>query len=97
MKALQLTAADSVATALQEIEQGCTFDVIISGDKVAELIASETIPYGFKVCTREMRKGQDVVKYGHVIGKASQDICVGQLVHVHNIEGNRGRGDLAQK
>ena len=34
------------------------------------------------------------MKYAHVIGKASKDISVGELVHVHNIEGNRGRGDL---
>ena len=32
----------------------------------------------------------------HVIGRASIDIQSGELVHVHNIEGTRGRGDLNQ-
>ena len=34
------------------------------------------------------------VKYGESIGVASSDIQEGQLVHVHNLEGARGRGDL---
>ena len=38
--------------------------------------------------------GTDIVKYAHVIGRASIDIQSGELVHVHNIEGTRGRGDL---
>ena len=32
-------------------------------------------------------------KYGEVIGAATRDIRVGEHVHVHNVEGKRGRGD----
>jgi altronate dehydratase small subunit len=38
-----------------------------------------------------------VLKYGESIGVASSDIQMGQLVHVHNLEGARGRGDLAEE
>lgn len=94
MKVLQLTEKDNVATALEDIKAGEAVDVIIAGQKVAEFSAVTDVPYGFKICTRAMHKADAVVKYAHVIGRASCDIALGALVHVHNIEGNRGRGDL---
>jgi altronate dehydratase small subunit len=39
-------------------------------------------------------KGDDVVKYGEIIGRATADIAKGEHVHVHNIESLRGRGDI---
>ena len=94
MKALQLTEKDNVATALEDIKAGDAVDVVIAGQKAASLTAATDVPYGFKICTRAMVRGDAVVKYAHVIGRASCDITLGALVHVHNIEGNRGRGDL---
>ncbi len=43
---------------------------------------------GFKVARQEIKKGDSIVKYGAVIGTASVDIAVGQLVHVHNMNSN---------
>jgi len=34
-----------------------------------------------------------VLKYGEVIGRATTRIEAGELVHVQNMEGCRGRGD----
>ncbi|OLA95163.1 MAG: D-galactarate dehydratase [Sutterella sp. 54_7] len=50
--------------------------------------------FGFKAALGNIPAGTDIVKYAHVIGRASIDIQSGELVHVHNIEGTRGRGDL---
>jgi altronate dehydratase small subunit len=36
------------------------------------------------------------MKYGEIIGKATTDIKPGQHVHVHNVAGTRGRGDVAK-
>ena len=52
------------------------------------------IPYGHKIAIRPIRKGETVYKYGLSIGTALEDIAVGDHVHTHNIESNRGRGDL---
>lgn len=95
MKVLQLTEQDNVATALEEIKAGTPVEVILAGKPYARLTAVTDVPYGFKICTRDINKGGDVTKYAHCIGKASVDIRAGEMVHVHNIEGNRGRGDLA--
>ncbi len=52
------------------------------------------IPYGHKVAIRPIPEGEQVLKYGLSIGAATEDIAVGDYVHIHNVESNRGRGDL---
>jgi altronate dehydratase small subunit len=42
-----------------------------------------------------MAAGDEVTKYGEIIGKASCDVSVGQWVHTHNVESARARGDLS--
>ena len=96
-KALLLTADDTVATALQAISAGEDVEIVLHGETAGQVRATQDIPYGFKIAAAPMSAGADVVKYGHVIGRASRAIEAGELVHVHNIEGCRGRGDLAAK
>ncbi len=93
--ALMLSPKDNVATALQDIEAGAEAALRLGKD-VRSVKALERIPFGFKLAVADIPKGAPVTKYGEVIGKASSDIKRGQLVHVHNIEGARGRGDLAK-
>ncbi len=38
--------------------------------------------------------GETIRKYGETIGRASAPIMRGALVHIHNLEGTRARGDL---
>ena len=44
---------------------------------------------------RDVEAGETVTKYGKSIGQASTDISPGEWVHVHNVDSNYGRGDLA--
>lgn len=92
-RALIINAKDNVATALQDIEPGATIGARL-GQDVVNLEAVEKIPFGFKVALLDIEKGQAIFKYGEIIGRASQPIKKGQMVHVHNVEGTRGRGDL---
>lgn len=48
--------------------------------------ATRGILPGHKVAVRAVAKGESVVKYGQFIGRASQDIAVGDHVHTHNLE-----------
>jgi len=61
-------------------------------DNVIE--AREEIPFGFKIAIQDIKGGETVYKYGEPIGIASLDIQKGEMVHVHNMEGLRARGDL---
>jgi len=90
-----LSEVDNVATATEDIDVG-TEVAIRLGKEVQKVNALERIPFGFKIAVADISKGAPVVKYGDSIGIASSDIRKGQLVHVHNLEGARGRGDLAR-
>ncbi len=93
--ALKLSEKDNVATSLTDIEPGAEMSVRW-GTEVIQIKPLEKIPFGFKVALNDIHQGSIVIKYGEAIGIASQDIKQGQLVHVHNVKGARGRGDLAK-
>lgn len=54
-----------------------------------------SVPYGHKIAVRDIRPGEPILKYGEQIGKANCLIRQGEHVHVHNLDCQRGRGDLA--
>lgn len=91
-KTLYLSAKDSVAVALSEIP-GNTSVVVKTG--IDELVVPiiEPIRFGHKFAVKAIEQGADIIKYGEVIGAASAFIPAGAHVHVHNLEGKRGRGD----
>lgn len=56
-------------------------------DNVAVLMEGDgEIPAGHKIALEPIKKGEFVVKYGEVIGRATQDIQPGQWVHTHNLK-----------
>jgi altronate dehydratase small subunit len=83
---------DNVATALVELAPG----TIVEGPDGGRIEIRSGIPFGHKIALAAIRAGEPVVKYGEVIGLASADIAPGEHVHVHNVESQRGRGDLAR-
>lgn len=88
---LEIDPRDTVAVALRALDQG---QEIVVGGRVLWVLNS--IPFGHKVALESMKAGSWVIKYGERIGKASQSIEPGQHVHTHNLESDRGRGDLRQ-
>ena len=92
-QALMLSGRDNVASVLANVAPG-TDVVIRPGPANTTVKAAEAIPFGFKMAVTGIAKGTHVIKYGETIGMASRDIRPGELVHIHNIEGTRGRGDL---
>lgn len=78
---LRINPKDNVAVALFPIEKG---SVIYLEDQ--ELTAQEGIPRGHKIALATIEKGQDVVKYGYSIGKATDLIQKGCWVHTHNLQ-----------
>lgn len=97
---LQLTDDDNVATVFVEaesgrVDQGETVLVRDARGEAEEITVLNPIPYGHKIAVRPIAAGEDVIKYGEAIGRATRAIDVGEHVHVHNIESRRGRGDVA--
>jgi altronate dehydratase small subunit len=83
---------DNVATALRELESGSSVRLDV-GSQVVDVAVSQTIPFGHKFALLNIEAGEPIVKYGETIGLATTRIVRGELAHVHNIEGLKGRGD----
>ena len=95
-KAMIINAKDNVAVVLEDVEAGAIV-AAVGGGRSEQVKAAQAIPFGHKVALTDMPQGTEVYKYGEIIGRASSPIRVGQHVHIHNIEGTRGRGDLLAK
>jgi altronate dehydratase small subunit len=91
--AIMIKETDNVATALREITQ--EEKVIVGlGKNEIEILIKEHIPYGHKFSVKEISEGDDIIKYGEIIGRAVKHIDRGFHAHIQNIESLRGRGDL---
>lgn len=93
-RALIMHPDDNVATAVEEIGAGEEVRIPV-GAAARTLTAVEAIPFGFKIALADIPREARIVKYGETIGKARVPIPKGTLVHIHNLEGTRARGDLA--
>ncbi|GAQ94503.1 MULTISPECIES: UxaA family hydrolase [Thermodesulfovibrio] len=90
--ALLINQVDNVVTALTDLSAGDEVSINVSGKDVKIKLLSN-IRFGHKFAIADIKKGENVIKYGEVIGRAITDIKKGEHVHVHNIESLRGRGD----
>jgi altronate dehydratase small subunit len=82
---------DNVGIAARELKQGDT--VSLTTPSVC-IEVKEDIPFGFKIALKDIQAQQIISKYGEPIGRAAKPIQQGHMVHVHNMEGCRGRGDI---
>jgi len=93
--ALVMSEADTVATALEDLDEGRELAVAGAGRTDRETVTlREDVPFGHKVALTSIDEGEPVHKYGEVIGRASAAIEPGERVHTHNCESQRGRGDI---
>jgi altronate dehydratase small subunit len=91
-KTVMMKPIDSVAIALETIPSGQFLDIVCQ-NSTFNVQLLEPIEFGHKFSVVAIQKGDDIIKYGEVIGAAVSDIRKGEHVHVHNLEGKRGRGD----
>ncbi|MBE0531363.1 MAG: UxaA family hydrolase [Rhodospirillales bacterium] len=92
--AIILREVDNVATLLRDATKGEKIRAGV-GDGIVVVTARDDMPFGHKFAVRDIARGEDILKYGEVIGRATADIPAGAHAHVQNIESLRGRGDLA--
>jgi altronate dehydratase small subunit len=96
--ALKVNDRDNVATIFANgIVDGTEVEVRDKrgGKEVIKVIGD--VPYGHKIALCDIKKGEQITKYGEEIGVASHDIRKGEYVHVHNLDSMRGRGDLEKQ
>lgn len=73
-----LHANDNVVIALSDLAQGSElieFDITLLS----------YVPRGHKVAVKDIAQGGNVIRYGQIIGQATQTIALGEHVHVQNM------------
>ena len=91
LKFIVIDTEDNVATALIPLRAGELLSVDSSSSVKITLL--KDIPFGHKFALKAIMKGAPLIKYGETIGSATEYIKQGDHVHIHNVEGLRGRGD----
>jgi altronate dehydratase small subunit len=85
-KAIQIDEKDNVATTTSEVEVGEALEVISPDGKIIlKPKLAEPIPFGHKLAIKPIKKDENIVKYGEVIGVATQPIKAGAWVNTHNV------------
>jgi altronate hydrolase len=74
-----INEADNVAVALVPLKKG---------ERHEGVTLLEDIPKGHKFALKEIKKGEQVIKYGNSIAHATEDIPQGAHVHTHNVHTN---------
>jgi altronate dehydratase small subunit len=96
LRALIIHGDDNVANLIGPGKKGeavaCTTEGK-PGTRTVTLL--DDIPANHKFAAADIHSGGPIIKYGLSIGRASCDIRQGQYVHVHNIESNRCRVEVA--
>ena len=80
---LKINPADSVVVCLQPKKKG---DLITIDGKT--IILNQDTPAGHKVLIKDVKQGEDIIKYGYPIGHALQDLKAGDWVNENNLKTN---------
>ena len=86
-RTLRLNQRDSLVVAVDSLEQ--TQEVAVSvdgapGPDPTRIRPRIRVPRGHKMAIAKIEKGQPVLKFGQIIGFASDDILPGDHIHTHN-------------
>lgn len=76
---------DNTGVLIADMEKG----EVVNLDGVS-IESKEDIKFGFKIAVKDIPEGGSVYKYGYKIGIANRNISIGEMVHIHNMDGNLG-------
>lgn len=72
VNAIMLTADDKVVTIVGDVKKGDTVS-FKKGDNPCEVVALEDIPAFHKIAIVDLKKDEEVIKYGEIIGGMRAD------------------------
>ena len=78
-KTIVISPSDSAGVALAALKKG---------EEAEGVTLSEDIEKGHKFALMAIKSGENIIKYGEVIGKATADIAAGEHIHSHNMTTN---------
>ncbi len=78
-KTIIINGMDNVAVALCDLKKGETHEGVT---------LAEDITKGHKFALKDIKEGEQIIKYGNPIARATADIAKGAHVHTHNVKTN---------
>jgi altronate hydrolase len=84
-KFVQLHSNDDVVISLEGIQKGQSLQIQTKDRGMIHIKARDDIPKGHKMLVNPVKRGEDVIKFGYSIGKAKEDLPIGDWVHTHNL------------
>lgn len=81
--AFVINTADNVATALTDLPRGTV--TLKGATERTSVQIDQPVRSGHKIALHDLKEGEAVIKYGSVIGKASEEIAAGSWTHLHNV------------
>jgi altronate hydrolase len=78
---IRIDKRDNVAVALHPLHEGTTVEV-----EGLPVPVRSHIPQAHKIALKTIKPGEQIIKYGSPIGKATMEIQVGDHVHTHNVK-----------
>ena len=84
INALLMDEIDNVATCVEVVTAGQEV-TYRKGEQICSIVAKDTIPYCHKVALVDLAEGDEVFKYGELLGKLSAPVAKGHLVDHNNL------------
>lgn len=85
MKVYYHNKEDNVGIALKNLTSG----IAIKSQTGDDVSLNEDIALGHKIAIKDIKQGGNIIRYGLVIGQATEDIKKGDHVHIHNVKSLR--------
>ena len=80
---LKIDTKDNIGVATANLELGTIYGVISTDETV---MTKAAITFGHKIALVSVAPGEEIVKYGEVIGHARGAIEQGEHIHTHNLD-----------
>lgn len=75
---------DNVAVVSADVKRGDQVSCA-TADGTMDVTALDDVPIYHKICLRDLKKGDIIIKYGEGIGRVTEDVKKGAYIHTHNV------------
>jgi (2R)-sulfolactate sulfo-lyase subunit alpha len=81
---------DSVGVAVVDVKAGQELSGrSLDTNETLKAKATQDIPLGHKIALKDLKVGDNVIKYGVEVGRVVAPIKIGEHVHIHNVKTKR--------
>lgn len=88
VNAVIMNQKDTVVTVTKYISVNEDVEYKLNNE-IYKIKTFSNIPMNHKIAIKDIKKGEAILKYGEIIGYATDNINLGDYVHTHNLSSNK--------